>query len=132
MSWVKAAEKRLTDAQKFYRKKNWQHSQTGCKFPLSCSLQFQGTNWRNLKFKIHNKKRYISQTEQRLQHLKTSALQVFVPKDGVFIVGSKDESFGNQTCQWDGDKMTFRVPYCLNLWVWKPLLLPSCSVGDTK
>lgn len=113
LSWVKAAEKRLADAQKFYAKKNWQQSKTGCKFPLSCSLQFRTTNWRNLKFQIHNKKRYIYQTKKHLEHLKTSPSQVFVPRDNVFIVGSKDESLGNQTCQWDGDKITFRVPYCL-------------------
>lgn len=113
ISWLKAAEKRSSDAQKFYSKKNWQHSKTGCKFPLSCSLQFKSTNWRNLKFQIHNKKRYIYQTEKQIKHLKVSPIHVFVPRDNVFIVGSKDESLGNQTCQWNGDKITFRVPYCL-------------------
>lgn len=31
----------------------------------------------------------------------------------MFIVGYKDESKGNQTCQWDGTIVKFRVPYCL-------------------
>lgn len=113
LSWLKAATDRLADAQRFYAKKDWQHSKTGCKLTLSCSLQFKSTNWRNLKFQIHNKKRYIYQTEQQLKHLKLSFLHVFVPRNNVFIVGSKDESLGNQTCQWSGDQITFRVPYCL-------------------
>ncbi|KAF3887392.1 MULTISPECIES: hypothetical protein [Nostocales] len=113
LDWVKAAEKRLFNAQKFYTKKNWQKSKMGCKFPLSCSLQFKSTNWRYLKFILHNKNRYIYQTKQQLKYLKNAPLQVFVPRNNVFVVGSKDESFGNQTCQWDGDKIRFRVPYCL-------------------
>lgn len=110
---MKAATDRVTEAQKFYAKPNWQQSKTGCKFPLSCSIQFKDTNWQNLRFQIHNKKRYIYQAERQLSHLKISLIQVFVPRDNVFVVGSKDESFGNQTCQWNGDKFTFRVPYCL-------------------
>jgi hypothetical protein len=38
---------------------------------------------------------------------------VRVPKNQVFIVGSKDESYGNQVCQWDGDNLRVRVPDCL-------------------
>ena len=29
------------------------------------------------------------------------------------IVGSKDETLGNQVCQWEGNKIRFRVPACL-------------------
>ncbi|MDZ7961345.1 MAG: hypothetical protein RMY34_26275 [Aulosira sp. DedQUE10] len=111
--WVKAALKKLADSQKFYSKKNWQSSKTGCKFPLSCHRQFLDTNWQNLKFIVHNKKRYIYQIAQQLKHLKISPMKVFIPPDNVFIVGSKDESFGNQSCQWSGNKIKFRVPYCL-------------------
>ncbi|MDF5728433.1 MAG: hypothetical protein PUP92_10435 [Rhizonema sp. PD38] len=115
LSWLKAAEKQLADSQKFYAKKDWQHSKTGCKFPLSCSWQFKSTNWRNRKFQIHNKKRYIYQIQHHIKHLKNSSIQVFVPKDNVFIVGSKDESLGNVICQWDGDQIRFRVPYCFRV-----------------
>ncbi len=43
--WLKKSEKKLKDAWKFYRKKNWENSQTGCSFPLSCSLKYKDTNW---------------------------------------------------------------------------------------
>ena len=36
-----------------------------------------------------------------------------MPRWDVFVVGSKDETNGNQSCQWDGDKIKFRVPYYL-------------------
>ncbi|MEY3866388.1 MAG: hypothetical protein RLZZ338_279, partial [Cyanobacteriota bacterium] len=36
-----------------------------------------------------------------------------VPKNQAFIVGSKEESYGNQVCQWDGSNLKFRVPACL-------------------
>lgn len=119
IAWVKTAYARLANAQKFYRKKNWQHSKTGCKYPLFCSLQSQAakfrglTNWQNLKFQIHHKKRYIHQKEKQLSDLKATIIRVLVPRNHVFIVGSKDECFGNSACQWDGNKITFRVPYCL-------------------
>lgn len=113
LSWLKSAEKKLADAQKFYAKNNWQTSKTGCQFPLSYSRHFNNTNWQYLKFKIHNKKRYIYQNEKRLLHLKSSPINVFIPKNNIFLVGSKDESYGNGVCQWDGEQITFRVPYCL-------------------
>lgn len=39
--WVKKAEKKLRLARKFYAKKNWSSSKTGCNFPLSTSLTTQ-------------------------------------------------------------------------------------------
>ncbi len=59
-TWIKKAERKLKLASLFYAKKNWQQSKAGCSFPLSCSLTFKNTNWRNLKFQLHNKKRKIS------------------------------------------------------------------------
>lgn len=35
--WLSSSERKLKLARKFYAKKNWQHSKTGCNFPLSCS-----------------------------------------------------------------------------------------------
>jgi len=46
-------------------------------------------------------------------HSGTQAPRVKVPRHQVFIVGSKDESYGNQVCQWDGNVIKFRVPSCL-------------------
>jgi len=111
--WINKSDKKLTDSQNFYTKKNWFNSKAGCKFPLSCSLQFRDTNWQNLRFQIHNKKRRMHQLTHLIEHLKIAPIQTVIPKNQVFIVGSGDESFGNQVCQWDGDILKFRVPACL-------------------
>ncbi|MFH7023915.1 MAG: hypothetical protein ACHBN1_36000 [Heteroscytonema crispum UTEX LB 1556] len=112
-SWISKSEKKLAGSVKFYAKKNWQKSKTGCRFPLSCSLQFRDTNWKNLRFQIHNKKRRAYQLSKQIEHLKTAPIQTVISKDQAFVVGSKDESFGNQVCQWDGNILKFRVPACL-------------------
>jgi IS605 OrfB family transposase len=111
--WLGKQLKKLKLASKFYSKKNWISSKTGCLFPLSCDLKTHKTNWQVTKFIVHNKKRYIYQLEQRIRHLKSSPVQVKVVDSDIFIVGSKDETLGNQVCQWDGDVLKFRVPYCL-------------------
>jgi hypothetical protein len=112
-SWLKKAQKKLKLAQKFYTKQNWQHSKSGCNFPLATNLKTRKTNWHHTKFSIHNKKRYIYKLTQEIAHMKSAEIQVKVNPGEVFIVGSKDESYGNQTCQWDGNHLRFRVPYCL-------------------
>lgn len=111
--WLKNALKRLSDSQKFYAKKNWHNSKTGCKVPLCCDLSTGRSNWHALKFQIHNKKRYIYQLEKKIAHLKFAQIQVKVSSSEIYIVGSKDETFGNSSCQYDGNKISFRVPYCL-------------------
>jgi len=111
--WIKKEETKLKNAQKFYNKKNWQSSKTGCNFPLSYSLQYRNTNWQYLRVKIHNKKAFANHLRKQIEHLKVVPIRVKVPRNQVFIVGSKDESFGNQVCQWDGSILTFRVPSCL-------------------
>lgn len=112
-AWLKAAEKKIKLARKFYTKQNWQHSKCGCNFPIATNLKSRKTNWYQTKFSIHNKKRYIYKLTQEIAHLKAAEIQVKVNFGEVFIVGSKDESYGNQTCQWDGKNLKFRVPYCL-------------------
>ncbi len=112
-SWITNSEKKLADSVKFYSKKNWQNSKTGCKFSLSCSIQHHDTNWQNLRFQIHNKKRRAYQLTKQIEHLKTAPIQTVIPRNQAFVVGSKDESFGNQVCQWDGNILKFRVPACL-------------------
>ena len=111
--WINKSAKRLADSVKVYAKKSWQKSQTGCRLPLSCFIQHRDTNWQNLRFQIHNKKRRAYHLTKQIEHLKTASLQVVIPRNQAFVVGSKDESFGNQVCQWDGDILKFRVPACL-------------------
>lgn len=126
-AWVKKAESKLVLARKFYAKKKWQKSKTGCNFPLACSLQYKSTNWQNLRFQIHNKKRKLTELINRVEHLRLSPVKVFIPMRDIFVVGSKDESFGNQVCQWNGHKITFRVPKCLESRFGKTL---SSEIGD--
>ena len=111
--WVKSKSKLLQDGRKFYGKKNWTKSKTGLKLPLSCSLKYRDTNWQHLRFQIHQKKRKIYRLSQQIEHLKTKPIQVKIPRNQCYVVGSKGESNGNQVCQWDGQILTFRVPYCL-------------------
>jgi len=49
-NWLKKAEKKLKNARRFYAKKNWQNSKTGCVFPLCSSSKYRQTNWQNLIF----------------------------------------------------------------------------------
>ena len=125
--WISSAEKKLKNARKFYRKKNWINSKSGCVFPLSCSLRFHDTNWQNLRFQLHNKKRRRYRLTRQIECLKSAPTRVKVPLHQVFIVGSKDESFGNQVCQWDGNTLKFRVPTCLESQFGKHV---SSEIGD--
>jgi IS605 OrfB family transposase len=111
--WLKSSERKLKLARKFYSKKNWQHSKTGCNFPLSCSLKYRDTNWSNLRFQIHSKKRKLALFKNKLEYLKLKPIRVYVPYGNVFLVGSKDESCGNQVAQWDREVIKIRVPKCL-------------------
>ncbi|MGL5063079.1 MAG: hypothetical protein ACRC62_24135 [Microcoleus sp.] len=127
VSWLKKAQRKLLLAQKFYAKRNWQNSKTGCNFPLASDRKTRKTNWHQTKFAIHNKKRYIYKLTQTRSHLKGAPLRVKVNSCEVFIVGSKDESYGNQTCQWDGNNLKFRVPYCLEAKFGKYI---TSAIGD--
>ena len=125
--WLKKAERKLALARKFYAKKKWLDSKTGCNFPIACSLKYKSTNWQNLRFQIHNKKRKLTLLTNKLKHLKLKPVKVFIPHGDMLIVGSKDESFGNQVCQWNGDTITFRVPKCLESRFGKTV---SSVIGD--
>lgn len=111
--WLKTAGTKLKNARKFYRKKSWINRKTGGGFPLSCSLKSKETNWQNIRFQIHHKKRYIYHLTKKLEHMKRAKVKVKVPSNQVLVVGSKTESYGNQVCQWDGNTIKFRVPYGL-------------------
>ena len=112
-TWLKKSIKKLALARKFYAKPNWTSSQTGCNFPLSTSLSNRQTSWQRLRLTIHHKQRYINNLQLRITDLKTAPIRVKVKRGEILIVGSSDESYGNQACQWDGENLTFRVPYCL-------------------
>ena len=111
--WLKKSEKKLDSCQKFYGKKNWRNSKISTLLPLSCSLKYRNTNYQHLKFQVHHKKRRIYQLTQQIEHLKLKQIRVKVPSGNCFIVGSKDETLGNQVCQWDGNNVRIRVPLCL-------------------
>ena len=111
--WVAKATKKIKLARKFYGKKNWQSSPKCCNFPLSSNLKTRKTNGYHLRQGLHHKKRYIHRLQNQIKHLKSAKIRVKVSRGSVFIVGSKDESYGNQTCQWAGDTIKLRVPGCL-------------------
>ncbi len=112
-NWIAGAEKKLKLAQRFYSKKNWQESRTGCNFPRVSYLDTRNTNWQSLKFQLHQKKRKAYLLKNKVEHLTESPTQVTVSRNQLFSVGSKDETCGNQICQGDGSKLKFRVPACL-------------------
>ena len=111
--WLKKSYGKLYSCQKFYARKNWSDSKTNTLLPLSCSLKYKNTNYQHLKFQVHHKKRRIYLLTQKIEHLKIKPYEVKVPSGDCFVVGSKDETLGNQVCQWDVDYLKFRVPYCL-------------------
>jgi IS605 OrfB family transposase len=111
--WLYSSERKLKLARKFYAQKNWHSAKTGCNLPLSCSVKYCNTNWHNLKFQIHGKKRKLGLLTNKLEHLKIKPIRVFIPRGNVFVVGSIDESCGNQVAQWDGEVIKIRVPKCL-------------------
>ena len=111
--WLKSADRKLASCSKFYARKNWIRSKSSILLPLSCSLKYKNTNYQHLKFQVHHKKRKIHSLTQQIEHLKIKPIRVKVPAWDVFVVGSKDETHGNQVCQWDGEWLKFRVPYCL-------------------
>ncbi|MEQ9485994.1 hypothetical protein [Coleofasciculus sp. F4-SAH-05] len=112
-AWIKKAQRSLKNARKFYRQKNWQASKSGCVLPLACSIEYRQSNWQNLRFQLHNKKRKLNHYQKQVEYLKAAPIRVTIPKGQVYVVGAKDESFGNQACQWDGQTIRWRVPYCL-------------------
>lgn len=110
--WITKANRKINLAKRFYRR-NWTNSKSNCNFPIASDLNTKKTNWHWLKFKLHQKKRRAHLIRQKIAHLKTKPIQVKVPKRQILAVGSKDETLGNQICQWDNNTIRFRVPSCL-------------------
>jgi len=137
-NWLKRKTKIIKQTNKFYNKtkklkgKNrpiWQNAKQSCRMPLSSSIKYRKTNLNNLRFQVHNKKRYVNHLKVKIQQLKTTPVEVKVPPGQVFVVGSKDEKHGNSVCQWDGEYLTFRVPYCLESRFGKYI---TTKLGDFK
>jgi hypothetical protein len=82
--------------------------------PVRCAHHL--THYQFAKLKLHNKKRYAHKLTRAIQHLKNAPLHVNLGNSiSVEMVGSKDESSGNQICQLDflGKELHIRVPYFL-------------------
>ncbi len=82
--------------------------------PVRCAHHL--THYQFALLKLHNKKRYAHKLTQQIQHIKNAPLHVNLGNSiSVEMVGSKDESYGNQICQLDFLKgeLHIRVPYFL-------------------
>ena len=70
--------------------------------------------WQSARFALHHKRRYIAHLERQLAALNVAPLWVVVSRNPqAYFVGSKGETWGNQVCQFDGARLTLRVPTCL-------------------
>ncbi len=99
------------------------------KYPNACPIRCAHhlTHFQFAKLKLHNKKRYAHQLTQKIEHIKASPLHVNLGDLGtVEMVGSSDESYGNQICQLDflGKKLHVRVPYCLEFLYGQHVVIP--------
>jgi IS605 OrfB family transposase len=82
--------------------------------PIHCGHKL--THYQFAQVKLHQKKRYAHKLEQQIGHLQTAPLCVNLGNlSTVEMVGSKDESYGNQICQLDlpGKQLMVRTPYHL-------------------
>ncbi|MEQ8757381.1 MAG: IS200/IS605 family accessory protein TnpB-related protein [Coleofasciculus sp. G1-WW12-02] len=88
------------------------------KYPDACPRRCAHhlTLYRQAQVKLHHKKRYTHKLKQNIAHIKASPVHVNLGnKYTVEMIGSKDESYGNQICQLDliGKELHIRVPYAL-------------------
>lgn len=90
----------------------WQEKLSAIEFP-KCDFprnQFK-TSQHRLRFKIHQKTRYLISQQRKLKALQDKPISVNFGTDNNFVfVGSQGESFGNGICQYDGTKIKIRVP----------------------
>jgi IS605 OrfB family transposase len=93
--------------------------------PVRCGHHL--THYQLAQVKLHNKKRHAAKLRQKIEHIKSSSLHVNLGNlDAVEMIGSKDESYGNQIAQLDfvGKELHIRVPYFLEYRYGKRLTLP--------
>lgn len=115
-AWLnKAAKRKLALASNFYVNKKWQNSNTGGNFSIDCWVQYKCTNWQSLRFKINHKKRIMTMLTNRIEHLRVKPIKVFVPHGDIFVVGSKDESFGNQVSSVEWEQNNFESSQMLRV-----------------
>ncbi|MEM6403885.1 MAG: IS200/IS605 family accessory protein TnpB-related protein [Cyanobacteria bacterium P01_D01_bin.116] len=106
---IETLEAKIESALRQIRK--WEKQLESFEFPC-CDIrrnQFKTVQHR-LRFKIHNKKRYVACLQQRLEKILFSPVEVNLgtPKNFVFV-GSKGESKGNQICQYDENKQCLKI-----------------------
>ena len=88
------------------------------KYPDACPMRCAHhlTLYRQAQVKLHQQKRYAHKLKQKISYIKASPVHVNLGnKYTVEMIGSLDESYGNQICQLDliGKKLHIRVPYRL-------------------
>ncbi len=96
---------------------------TKSKIKKACNIRARErrtTELQDAKFALHQKKRRLYLLENKLAHLKsTQPNYVLPPTNNFMLVGSKDESSGNQSAQFDYHEATdrfilsIRTPYAL-------------------
>lgn len=99
------------------------------KYPDACPVRCAHhlTRFQFAKLKLHNKKRYAHQLTQKIEQIKASPLHVNLGDLGTIeMVGSSDESYGNQICQLDflGKELHIRVPYGLEFLYGQYVVIP--------
>jgi IS605 OrfB family transposase len=99
------------------------------KYPDACPIHCAHhlTRFQFAKLKLHNKKRYAHKLTSSIADIKASPLHVNLGDLGtVEMVGSSDESYGNQSCQLDFIKkeLHVRVPYCLEFLYGQYVVIP--------
>lgn len=93
------------------------------KIKAACNINAsarQSTELQDAKFALHQKKRRLYLLSQQLEHIKSNQPNYVLPdSNGFMLVGSKDESSGNESAQFDyiesTDKfiLSIRTPYAL-------------------
>ena len=125
---VKKREKQIKDFAKAENKQNSKRSKKGFNpskltIKKACNIrarQRQSTQLQDAQFGLHQKKRRLSLLESQLKHLNSRKPNYVLPQsNGFMLVGSKDESSGNQSAQLNyiesTDKfiLSIRTPYAL-------------------
>jgi hypothetical protein len=125
---INKREKQIRDFAKQEKKGKSKRSKKGfsglkLKIKKACNInakQRQSTQLQDAKFALHQKKRRLNLLENKLKHLANTKPNYVLPEPNSFmLVGSKDESSGNQTAQFDYIEQTdnfvlsIRTPYAL-------------------
>ncbi|MGK7872350.1 MAG: hypothetical protein AB4426_03250 [Xenococcaceae cyanobacterium] len=110
---IKSRKQKIKSQRIFYAKKKWRDSKKSCLLPAACYIKTRRTHLQAIRFGLHHKQRRQIHLERQIESLNSAPIHVKIPCAQVFLVGSKDETLGNQVCQWDMDRLTFTVPYCL-------------------